>query len=148
MAFEYRLEVLLKLQNSIEHQQENRLMTCASQVAKLNSELEHIHAIRAERKKREMLEMENGVIGILIQMATEWDQAMRNLETAARERLVKAEKARAEQTTVYKAARQKREVLESLKERLKGVYDSEELRRMQQVLDDTFLMRAFFWKES
>ncbi len=148
MPFEYRLEVLLNLQRSLEHQEENRLMMCAGRVAQLKLELERMRVARMERKRHEILGMEKGVAGIVVQMAVEWDEAAQKMEIRTGEQLEIAEKTRLEQTMAYKAARQKRELLEGLKERLETVYDSEELRHIQQGLDDTFLLRTFFWKGS
>lgn len=147
MAFQYPLESLLKLQKSVEHQEENRLMICAGRVARLRKDLEGIRTARAQRKNQAILELGVGVAGIVVQMAMEWDEAMNRIETAAKEKLISAEELRMQQMTAYKAARQKREVLEGLRDKLKSEYDVEEVRRVQQGLDDTFLLRTFFWRQ-
>jgi flagellar biosynthesis chaperone FliJ len=147
MAFQYPLENLLKLQKSVEHQEENRLMICAGRVARLRKDLEGIRTARSQRKNQTILELGSGVVGIVVQMAMEWDEAMNRIETAAKEKLISAEELRMQQMTAYKAARQKREVLEGLRDKLKSEYDVEEVRRVQQGLDDMFLLRTFFWKQ-
>jgi len=60
--------------------------------------------------------------------------------------MIQAEEARKAQVARVQEERRKREVLESLKDRLATTYDQEELRRIQQVMDDMFLTRAFYYK--
>jgi flagellar biosynthesis chaperone FliJ len=148
MAFEYRLEVLLKLQTSLEHQEENRLLVCAGRVAQLKGEVERLSRERIERKRNELAEMEKSVVGIIVTVETECDESVKSLIADTEKHLKIAEQARLEQLIIYRTARQKREVLESLKERLKSIYDQDQLRRVQQGMDDTYLMRTFFWKKS
>jgi flagellar biosynthesis chaperone FliJ len=148
MAFEYRLEILLRLQSSLEHQEENRLLACASRVALLKSEIERMQMERLERKRNEQAELKQSVAGILVIVETECDEAVKALIAAKKKQLEAAEQARLEQLIVYRAARQKREVLDALKERLELIYDQDQLRRIQQGMDDTHLLRTFFWKES
>ena len=147
MAFKYRLEVLLKLQNNLEHQEENRLLACAGRVAQLKAEIARLHTERLERRRNEQAELEKSVAGVLVAVETECDDAVKALIAVNEKKLEKAEQARLEQLIVYRASRQKREVLEALKDRLETIYDQAELRRIQLGMDDTYLLRTFFWKE-
>jgi flagellar export protein FliJ len=56
--------------------------------------------------------------------------------------LVEIEKEYRKQQAVYLAVRQKREILESLRERQAAEYRRERERKEQQAVDDLFLMRA------
>ena len=49
---------------------------------------------------------------------------------------------------VYRQAHQKRETLQGLKDRQEESYDLEQLRKLQQITDEVFLMRKEFQKNS
>jgi flagellar export protein FliJ len=144
MAFRYRLETLLRLQRSLEHQEENRLLACVARIASLKADLHAWEEARLRRRASIWTDLQQGASGTLLQFAGLWDQAVRAREKELREQLSLAEQAREQQLKVYRVARQKRETLESLKEREESVYTSEQLRRIQQDLDETHLARSFY----
>ena len=146
MAFAYRLEVLLRLQRSLEQQEENRLLACAVRVARLKAELRSWEAARFARKRRIIEELEAGATGVVLQIAGEWDLAACRKQAEIRKQMETAEQLRLQQMGVYRKARQKREVLDGLKERQQTAYNQEELRKMQQTLDEMYLVRTFLWK--
>jgi len=144
MAFRYRLEALLRLQRSVEHQEENRLLACAARVAGLHAELRAWEALRLERKNAAWQDSAQGTPGILLQFAAEWDDAADRREKEIHERLKAAQAAQKKQMQVYREARQKREILEGLKERQESAYTTEELRRLQEGLDEAHLLQLFY----
>jgi flagellar export protein FliJ len=146
MPFAYRLEVLLRLQRSLEHQEENRLLACAARIVRLKAELQSWEAARMARKRRIMEDLERGASGIVLQIAADWDLAAHRKQAEIRKQIVAAEQARREQMRVYREARQKREVLDSLRERQQTEYNQEEIRKLQQTLDEMYLVRTFLWK--
>jgi flagellar export protein FliJ len=146
MAFHYRLESLLRLQRSIEKQQENLLMACAARVSALKNDMANWEAERQQRKRLEAEELKAGSTGAALGLAAEWDVAARRKQKEVALQLVNAEAARNEQVAKMRAERQKREVLEGLKEKLESSYDLEQRRKIQQVMDDMYLTRAFYWK--
>lgn len=143
MAFEYRLESLLRLQRSIEHQEENRLLACAARVTGLKADLQAWEKLRLSRREQANSHLEQGTTAVFLQFAAEWDRAARALQKEIGRQLRAAEADRQKQMHGYRAARQKREVLESLKQRLQDTYTVEQLRRIQQSLDETYLIRNF-----
>jgi flagellar biosynthesis chaperone FliJ len=146
MAFQYRLESILRLQRSIEKQQENLLMACAARVSALKNEMAEWEEERRQRKRQAAAELVNGSTGAVLGLAADWDFAAQRKQKEIALQLVKAEAARNEQMAKVRAERQKREVLEGLKERLKTTFDQNELRKVQQIMDDMYLTRAFYWK--
>ena len=146
MPFAYRLEVLLRLQRSLEHQEEKRLLACAARVVRLKVELQSWESARLARKRRIMEDLERGASGIALQIAADWDLAAHRKQTEIRKQIVAAEQSRLEQLRVYRKARQRREVLDSLRERQQTEYNQEEIRRLQQMLDEMYLVRTFLWK--
>jgi len=146
MAFQYRLEAILRLQHSIEKQEENRLLACVAQVTSLRNEIEAWEVERRNRKRQSAEELKAGSTGVALSIAADWDVHVTRKQCEIGALLVKAEEVRRTQVVKVQQERQKREVLEGLKDRLETVYDQEELRRLQQVLDDMHLTRAFFYK--
>lgn len=146
MAFRYRLESLLRLQRSIEKQEENRLLACVAQVTALRKEIDEWEEARRNRKRRSAEEMKEGSTGAALTLTAEWDAGVRRKQKQIAALLVQAEEARKAQVAKVQQERQKREVLEGLKDRLENAFDQEELRRVQQVMDDMYLTRAFYWK--
>ena len=143
MAFQYRLESLLRLQRSIEHQEENRLLACSARVAGLRADLQVWEELRLRRRENVCGDLSQGTSGIFLQFAADWDQSVRQLEKEIRRQLEAAVNAQREQMQSYRKARQKREVLESLKQQGETAYTTELLRRIQQGLDETHLIRNF-----
>jgi flagellar export protein FliJ len=144
LAFRYRLEILLRLQRSVEHQEENRLLACAARIASLKNELQQWEEARLTRRNNVWADLEKGAPGTFLQFAALWDRAVSLHEKEILEKLHAAEKAREEQLHVYRAARRKREVLESLRHREETTHNSELLRRIQRELDDAHLEQSAY----
>lgn len=148
MPFTYRLEALLGLQRSLEHQEENRLLACVARVAQLKAQLKFWEQARFARKQHAMEELQEGTRGIVLQLAAEWDAGARRVQAEIRKQVEAAEQLRLQQLQVYRKARQKREVLADLRERQETSYDQEQLRQLQRVLDESFLIQTFHKKNS
>jgi len=144
MAFEYRLESLLRLQRGIEHQEENRLLEYASRVAKLKADLAEWERLRLRRKEAAWSDCASGAAGIVLTLEEEWDHLAKKRVQQVKTELASTEAMRTEQMEVYRAARQKRETLESLRERQAMNYRTEQLREAQRELDDGYLVRMFY----
>jgi len=146
MAFHYRLEAVLRLQRSIENQEEHRLLACVVRVTALRNQIAEWERERSNRQRMAAAEMQAGTTGVALSVLADWDRGAKRRQAEILPQFEQAEHARRAQVARLQQARQKREVLESLKERLETAYDLEELRRVQQVLDDMFLTRAFYYK--
>ncbi len=144
MAFRYKLETLLRLQRSLEHQEENRLLICVARIAGLNAALQAWEDARRQRDAGVWQDFTQPNPACLLQFASLWEQTARAREKEIREQLRLAELARQEQWKVYRLARQKRETLESLREREATAYTAEYLRSMQRDLDEAHLLRLSY----
>jgi len=147
MSFRFRLQTLLRLQRSLEHQEENRLHACVARIARLQTDLRSWEESRLQRRANVWTDLQAGQPGAVLQWSGLWEERVRLHENELRRQLDLAEQARQEQLKLYRAARQKREILESLKERQETAYTSEFLRRVQQDLDEAHLMRSFYRKD-
>jgi flagellar export protein FliJ len=141
MAFRYPLQSVLRLKQSLERQEEQRLFTIAARVARLRSAIEQLEDSRLEAQRVASEEMIRGSWGAVVQFAAACDAAAAEAERPLRAQLAEAERQRLEQLTVYKNARQKREIFEGLRERQEERYDREAAHREQEQVDDTFLTR-------
>ncbi len=147
MPFRYRLESLLRLQRSIEQQEKNRVFACAARVAKVKADLQSWQDLRLQRKTEAWLNPEQGTPSAFLQFAVEWDRIAQVREQELSRQLLEAELARQTQLRIHRAAQQKREVLESLKDRQESAYTTEQLRRVQQALDEAHLIRSVYWTD-
>jgi len=147
MAFHYRLETMLRLQCGLERQAENRLQACGARLAKLQNELLAWNDARLERKRQATEQARAGIPGVMLQFGAEWDNAVRRKQHEIRAQIALAIQARELALREYSLERQKREILQSLKVQLETVYDQEQLRRMQQTLDEMHLSRNFYYRD-
>jgi flagellar export protein FliJ len=141
MAFRYPFESILRLRQSLERQEEQRLFTTGATVARLRLELEESERSRSEQWRIASQEMMEGSAGAVLQFASLCDANAAEMQRKLRVRLVGAERQRLSQLLVYQQARQKREIFEGLRDRQEEDYDREFARREQQQADDNFLMR-------
>ncbi len=143
MAFQYSLQSILRLRLSLEKQAEQNLLGASAHVAKLRNDLEQIGAAWAlERKRREEI-LPGGAAASELHFAMLVEAALQQRLAALRARLQEAENNRTRLLALYKAARQKREILEALRQRAENAYKLGVARREQQQIDELFLRRAF-----
>jgi flagellar export protein FliJ len=143
MAFRYTLQSLLRLRQGLERQEEQRLFAIAALVARLRAELEAFDISRLDERRAFLQEMLNGLPGAVMQFASQCEAASQQSRAKLLAQLADAELRRLEQLRVYQAARQKREVLEGLRERQEGIYDREMAHREQERSDENFLVQRF-----
>jgi flagellar export protein FliJ len=144
MAFRYPLQSVLRLRRSLEQQAEQRLFVIAGQVLRLRAEIEEHNLGEMERKRAGLELMAAGSFGAILRYAVFCEAASEAKRVALQVQLAAAERQRLEQLSRYHEARQKREILESVRERQKLTYDLTNARRDQQSADETFLLRKFF----
>ena len=142
MAFRYSLQSLLRLRESLERQEENRLFAVAAEVARLRAQIAHLREENANVKRRELDALETGSgVAATLQFIAICEEAAAGLCRKLHLGLESAERRRLAQLAVYQAARQKREILEGLRDRQATVYRMGAAHREQQSLDDSFLLR-------
>jgi flagellar export protein FliJ len=143
MAFRYPLQSLLRLRESQERQEESRLFNIAARVAALRVHIEQLRENEAQSRRAEFQEMQRGSLGTVLQFAATCEEATRSVCKKLEAELAETERKRLAQLAVYQVARQKREILQGLRERRETAYELEAAHREQQTLDDAFLARAY-----
>ncbi|MGB2592297.1 MAG: flagellar FliJ family protein [Candidatus Acidiferrum sp.] len=143
MAFRYPLQPLLRLRESLERQEEQRLFASAAVVSRLRAEIERLHEAGVEAQREALQEMSLGSPGALLQFAASCEAAFRSACRKLQLQLDEAERKRLLQLRAYQAVRQKREILQGLRERQEAAYQLEFARHEQQTADESFLIRLF-----
>jgi len=141
MAFRYSLQAILRLRQSLERQEEQRLFAIAAIVGRLRGEIEWIEEIRLEARRSALARLMQAGLGAELQFASVCDEAYARRQDQLQRDMQTAEKKRVEQLRIYQMARQKRETFEGLRDRQEAVYKLDAARREQQRADEMFLVR-------
>ena len=141
MSFEFKLEGLLRVRESFERREEQKLAVAFG-------ELKHFNAMLDAVRER-LASLADGLGGLLVRGMTAADLHLRCLEILMLERRERAlaESVAAALTKVQnqqrrlQEAKQKRQVLDKLRQKQLMSFLLSEGRRDQQKLDDAFLLR-------
>ena len=143
MAFRYSLQPILRLRQSLERQEEQKLLAIAATVARLRAELADLDSAHLRQKDATLRGLMQAPAGALLQFMAVCDIAVEEKRRTLEAQLKEAERRRLEQLDQYQEARQKREILEGLRKRQQFAYDLDLGRHEQQRTDEAFLIRAF-----
>jgi flagellar export protein FliJ len=141
MAFRYSLQSLLRVRQSLEHQEEQRLFAIAAVVARLRAEIDQFRLDNLEARREELRETDGSSSGASLQYAAFCGAAFDKVRKKLELQLEEAERKRLSQLRIYQASRQKSEILQGLRERQEAVYELELARHEQQAADEAFLVR-------
>lgn len=144
MAFRYPLQSILRLRRGLERQEEQLLFVIASQANRLRADLEDLDRSELARKRSALDELAVGSFGSSLQFLATCEATVAEERKGILAQLLSAEQRRVKQLAVYHQARQRREILESLREEQQFAYDLDSSRREQRAADETFLLRTFF----
>ncbi|HTQ60210.1 MAG TPA: hypothetical protein VMI32_08305 [Candidatus Solibacter sp.] len=140
MAFKYALQPLLRLRQSLERQEEQRLFAIAAIVARLRAEIEQLNQSDVMARRAELNEMAGMAHGASLQFAAVCGAAFQATRKKLGLQLEEAERRRLLQLREYQTVRQKREIIEGLRERQEAAYELEFARHEQQTADEAFLI--------
>jgi flagellar export protein FliJ len=141
MAFRFPLEVLLRLQRSVERQQELLLQVANGRVEHMKLQIEQAECWGRAYSSQQAQELNTGVSAAEMHFAERCREVLENYRQLLGAELTKLEKIRAERRTAFETARRQREVTDSLRERQLQAYRTEEHRREQRQVDDLFILR-------
>lgn len=142
MPFRFSLESILRLRDGQERLERTRLLSLNAEVARLKLEIEALEAEVQEARKRLRENLAGGLSGAEIQFELVCERLRAEHARELEAKFQEAKRKVAKQQVVYRLARQKRRILENLRERRKDVYAREQSRREQQALDEAFSLRA------
>jgi flagellar export protein FliJ len=143
MAFRYTLQSVLRLRVSLERQEELRLFASAAVVARVRAEIDALDQNQLSRRRAIIEELQGGSSGAALHFSSVCDAAYAQLRKKLQAQLEAAESQRLAQLRIYQSARQKREVLEGLRDQQQAVFDLTFTRHEQQGADEAFLLGLF-----
>lgn len=141
MAFRFSLAAVLKYREELEKREERALEQRREALARLESQLAKTQEYRLQIVAERNALLERGTLGDDLIFATEQEQQMKRLEEDLRKQISAAMLEYEEQMKIFLAARQKREVLEELRDARKESYEVQQARREQQEIDEIFIAR-------
>ena len=148
MAFHFQLATLLRLRESLERQELQRLQNLVAEITQTRAEIESID-FQVESSRREVVEQAStGISGAELHAVALGEFARLELRARLIAKLEELEQQRKEQQSRYNHARQRREILSNLRERQFSAYQREQARREQQQTDELFLIRRSFRKRT
>jgi flagellar export protein FliJ len=142
MAFRFALQSVLRLRRGVENQEEQKLLAIVSAAGRVRTEIERLAEVSVQQHRRENEELAAGTaVGAMLQFNARCDERRRALRVEWLAKLAELEQKRTEQAAEYRKARQKREIMEGLRDHQKATYDREFQKREQERADEAFLMR-------
>jgi flagellar export protein FliJ len=141
MAFRFTLAAVLKYRRNLEQREYLALGKVHQEIAQVEAQLSQCEEWLSETTNLRAAETTRGIASVHLQNAYERE---RGLEMQRDEVLVKRQDLRVKRVQCLKAyelARQKREILEDLRNQQLQAYVLDHARREQQQIDDIFLSR-------
>jgi flagellar export protein FliJ len=141
MPFRYTLDPVLKLRASFERLERNRLLLISAALTRVRESLEFL-ARDADAAHHSMLaKLASGVASGELELDRLLRQALQDRRRVLQSREAELVTHQQKQQRAYLAAKMRREILEDLRDQRLAQYNSDQLRREQQRLDELFLMR-------
>jgi flagellar export protein FliJ len=141
MAFHFSLAAVLKLRESIEQQEYLNLEKIHQEIAHAQAEIAKSELRQGELQQDRDTQLPGSMPSIHLQSIFEQIFALEQRKDALKAALAELAIKKDQQLKIYNQARQKREVLESMRERQYTLYQREETKRQQALMDDLFLAR-------
>lgn len=141
MAFRFALESVLRVRRGQEQAERLKLEAIVLEIRQAHARIQQALEYSAGARLKFQQELAVGLSGseVQFQAATEVNMALRLARL--KDQLAQLEQNRLEQIKVFHEFRQRREILEHLRERQLAIHSAQMSRREQQNLDDIFLMR-------
>ena len=141
MAFRFTLQSVLRLRESQERLERMRLLAAVAAVVQVKEEIEALEKESREAKQRLRENLFAGLSGAEMHFETMCEWLRREHRKVLDAKLKEAEAKYAKQQAAFRVARQKRRILENLRERRRAEYLRKQARREQQRLDEAFSMQ-------
>jgi len=141
MPFRFTLKALLRLRETSERTELDKLRAIAAQIIRAKAEIELLDDDSDAERRKMLDEAAKGITGAELHLEVLREEAYRARRSALVKEVKELEIARIERQKRYTEARQQREILSNLRERQLTAYNLILARREQQQLDELFLIR-------
>lgn len=142
MAFQFSLDTLFRLRVSLEQKEERALEEIARRITVVKQLIVEVERERSTAIRRQHEALAIGISASEMHFELSCDEVREQRHRQLTNQLVELQKEHRRQQVVYLEARQKREILENLRDRQEAEYRRERARQEQQAVDDLFLMRT------
>ena len=142
MAFHFSLQAVLRVRIGYENVERLRLLAFAALMVRTRGEIEALDKESANARESMRRMLSAGVAGVEMHVESVCERVRAEHRRALEARLEELRKKQEKQRMIYLLARQKREILENLRERKLAEYQKEQARKEQQTLNDLFVLRA------
>jgi flagellar export protein FliJ len=146
MPFRFPLDGLLRLRATLTQQEEIRLESIALQLNIARKELEALQQRRQEFDRRLQADLRQGTLAGEMQLRLVGRRGLREAEQRLARAIAELQRAWSDQRERFKEARQRQEVLESVRQNQFTSYREQQRRRDQQLIDDLFQSRTHYHK--
>jgi flagellar export protein FliJ len=141
MAFQFSLDAVLRHRITIEEREEATLQKIVFEIAQILDDLDRIQERLLECDAARRVALLKPSIGLDFHASYGELNALKHRRKELEERVRNLEQARDEQASVYKTARQNREVISSMHDKQRDNYELSLTKREQRTLDDNYLAR-------
>ena len=148
MAFRFTLDVLLRVRQSVERQQELLLQEANQHLTILRQRIEDLDAQMAQLTASKMRQLESGLSAAELQFDLLCRSVMLQQRAALEQEMSQAEAARDARRETFREARRQREVMDTLRNHQLQAHRQQEMRQEQRRLDDMFLLRRAYLRRS
>jgi flagellar export protein FliJ len=132
---------VLHFRQSIEHQQQLRLLAANQQVARVQHLVEQMDARRQQLHAMQIKQLSSGMTAAELRFGLLCEAEILRHRRELEQQHVRLQQLREQQREIFHQARRARETLEALRDRQFRLYQKEAARREQRSLDDLFLLR-------
>jgi flagellar export protein FliJ len=148
MAFQFSLDAVLRLRQSLQRQQELLLREANQQLTALQVRIDDLNAQISQHATQENLKLASTLSAAELQFMQLCRSVLLGQRGGLEKRLATAQALRDSRMTSFRQARQQREVLETLCQTQAQVYGQSEARQNQRQLDDLLLLRRAYLRRS
>jgi flagellar export protein FliJ len=148
MPFRFTLQALLRVRESQEKAELQRLQALTAQLVAGRAELDSLDAQAAETRRGMWNEATQGISGAELHFGAARDSISGERRRMLCGKLQELERAQQQQLGRLLEARRERETMIHLRDQQRTAYDLEQARRLQRQADEQFLMRRASRKTS
>lgn len=141
MAFQFKLDSVLHLRQSLEHLQELRLRAANQQIARVRHLIEQIDARRQQLHNAQSKNIAMGISAAELQFELLCEKELLRHRVNLEQELARQQQLREQQQEKFQQARRARETLEAVRDEHLRLYRKDAVRKEQRSLDDMFLLR-------